>query len=76
LDFPPPPPNKQSRSDIDDKFGKFEIKKLLEGIYMYVIRYCLWLVVCILCTQKCSCSQCLAYGINCQKVLTCRCLRM
>ncbi|XP_033609834.1 GTPase-activating protein and VPS9 domain-containing protein 1 isoform X3 [Cryptotermes secundus] len=31
LDFPPPPPNKQSRSDIDDKFGKFEIKKLLEG---------------------------------------------
>ncbi|PSN29560.1 hypothetical protein C0J52_22666 [Blattella germanica] len=31
LDFPPPPPNKQSRTDIDDKFGKFEIKKLLEG---------------------------------------------
>ncbi|GFG38782.1 hypothetical protein Cfor_08237 [Coptotermes formosanus] len=31
LDFPPPPPNKQSRSDIDDKFGKFEIKKLLEA---------------------------------------------
>lgn len=31
-DFPPPPPpTKQSRSDIDDKFGKFEIKKLLEG---------------------------------------------
>lgn len=28
---PPPPPTKQSRSDIDDKFGKFEIKKLLEG---------------------------------------------
>lgn len=34
LDFPPPPPNKQSRSDIDDKFGKFEIKKLLEGIFL------------------------------------------
>ncbi|XP_069695345.1 GTPase-activating protein and VPS9 domain-containing protein 1 [Periplaneta americana] len=31
MDFAPPPPNKQSRSDIDDKFGKFEIKKLLEG---------------------------------------------
>jgi hypothetical protein len=40
LDFPPPPPNKQSRSDIDDKFGKFEIKKLLEGIYIYIIRHC------------------------------------
>ncbi|XP_066994190.2 GTPase-activating protein and VPS9 domain-containing protein 1 isoform X2 [Anabrus simplex] len=31
LDFPTPATNKQSRSDIDDKFGKFEIKKLLEG---------------------------------------------
>jgi hypothetical protein len=37
LDFPPPPPNKQSRSDIDDKFGKFEIKKLLEGIFFIVL---------------------------------------
>lgn len=37
LDFPPPPPNKQSRSDIDDKFGKFEIKKLLEGILFIVL---------------------------------------
>jgi hypothetical protein len=37
LDFPPPPPNKQSRSDIDDKFGKFEIKKLLEGIFYCVV---------------------------------------
>ncbi|GLH08502.1 Uncharacterized protein GBIM_13724 [Gryllus bimaculatus] len=31
LDFHSTAQNKQSRSDIDDKFGKFEIKKLLEG---------------------------------------------
>lgn len=31
LDFHSRTQNKQSRSDIDDKFGKFEIKKLLEG---------------------------------------------
>ncbi|KAL1132013.1 hypothetical protein AAG570_011623 [Ranatra chinensis] len=32
LDFnPPPPPNKHSRFDIDEKFGKFEIKTLIEG---------------------------------------------
>lgn len=27
----PPPTTKQSRFDIDDKFGKFQIKKLMEG---------------------------------------------
>jgi hypothetical protein len=33
LDFnPPPPQNKHSRFDIDDKFGKFEIKTLIEGL--------------------------------------------
>nr|CAD7578666.1 unnamed protein product [Timema californicum] len=32
LDFPHSSANKQSRSDIDDKFGKFEIKKLIEGV--------------------------------------------
>jgi hypothetical protein len=26
-----PPPKQHSRTDIDDKFGKFEIKKLIEG---------------------------------------------
>ncbi|XP_043477081.1 GTPase-activating protein and VPS9 domain-containing protein 1 isoform X1 [Leptopilina heterotoma] len=32
LDLPPPSmPTKQSRSEIDDKFCKFEIKKLIEG---------------------------------------------
>ncbi|XP_036138759.1 receptor-mediated endocytosis protein 6 homolog isoform X3 [Monomorium pharaonis] len=32
LDLPPPNiPTKQSRSEIDDKFCKFEIKKLIEG---------------------------------------------
>nr|CAD7264924.1 unnamed protein product [Timema shepardi] len=31
LDFPHSSANKQSRSDIDDKFGKFEIKKLIEA---------------------------------------------
>ncbi|XP_063231797.1 GTPase-activating protein and VPS9 domain-containing protein 1 isoform X2 [Bacillus rossius redtenbacheri] len=31
LDFPHTTNSKQSRSDIDDKFGKFEIKKLIEG---------------------------------------------
>ncbi|XP_034936042.1 receptor-mediated endocytosis protein 6 homolog [Chelonus insularis] len=32
LDLPPPTiPTKQSRSEIDDKFCKFEIKKLIEG---------------------------------------------
>ena len=32
LDLPPPTiPTKQSRSEIDDKFCKFEIKKLMEG---------------------------------------------
>lgn len=31
-DLPPPNmPTKQSRSEIDDKFCKFEIKKLIEG---------------------------------------------
>lgn len=34
LDLPPPNiPTKQSRSEIDDKFCKFEIKKLIEGKY-------------------------------------------
>ncbi|XP_047101988.1 GTPase-activating protein and VPS9 domain-containing protein 1 isoform X3 [Schistocerca piceifrons] len=31
LDFSAEAASKQSRTDIDDKFGKFEIKKLLEG---------------------------------------------
>lgn len=32
MDLPPPTmPTKQSRSEIDDKFCKFEIKKLIEG---------------------------------------------
>lgn len=39
LDLPPPNiPTKQSRSEIDDKFCKFEIKKLIEGNkYKFVI---------------------------------------
>lgn len=36
LDLPPPNiPTKQSRSEIDDKFCKFEIKKLIEGKRMH-----------------------------------------
>lgn len=34
VEFNPPPPHKistQPRFDIDDKFGKFEIKTLIEG---------------------------------------------
>ncbi|XP_015600361.1 GTPase-activating protein and VPS9 domain-containing protein 1 isoform X3 [Cephus cinctus] len=35
LDLPPPTmPTKQSRSEIDDKFCKFEIKKLIEGYFL------------------------------------------
>ncbi|XP_046589846.1 GTPase-activating protein and VPS9 domain-containing protein 1 isoform X3 [Neodiprion lecontei] len=35
LDLPPPAiPTKQSRSEIDDKFCKFEIKKLIEGYFL------------------------------------------
>nr|CAD7413768.1 unnamed protein product [Timema poppensis] len=36
LDFPHSSANKQSRSDIDDKFGKFEIKKLIEGYLQHL----------------------------------------
>lgn len=40
MDLPPPNiPTKQSRSEIDDKFCKFEIKKLIEGRYKLINTY-------------------------------------